>query len=111
MDEREKLKKLVSANNFIKNNGMVLTTINILRYKYTKLSAIESVFNTRGISRSELLDCVNFLSEEGYIHLREIASKEEVNLADIDYELLEAKLTGKGIRLLARGIVDNMIEV
>ncbi len=111
MLDKDKLKREINANNFKRNNGVVLTTINILRYKYTKLSAIESVFIARGISRSELLDCVNFLSEECYIHLRNISTKEEVNLADIDYELLEAKLTGKGIRLLGGGIVDNMIEV
>ncbi len=110
-DEKEKLKRQINASNFVKNNGIVLTTINILRYKYSKLSAIESVFKTRGIGKSEFLDSVNFLSEEGYIHLREIVSKEEVNLADIEYDLLEAKLTGKGIRLLGGGITDNMIEV
>ncbi len=109
--EKEKLKKQINASNFVKNNGVVLTTINILRHRYTTLSAIESVFTSRGITRSELLDCINFLNEGRYIHLREITSKNEVNFADIDYELLEVKLAEKGIRILNGGIHDNMIEV
>ncbi|MDO4772978.1 MAG: type VI secretion protein [Bacillota bacterium] len=109
--DKELLRRQISANNFIKNNGIVLTTINILRFKYSKLSAIESVFRTRGVSKSEFLDSVNFLSEEKYIRLREITTKEEVELADVDWDTLEAKLTGKGIRLLGGGIEDNMIEV
>ena len=51
------------------------------------------------------------LAEEGYIHLRRISTKESAALADTDYTALEAKLTGRGIRLLAGGIEDDMIEV
>ncbi len=111
MDEREKLKREISAVSFIKNNGLVLTTINILTPKYSKLVSIESVFKTRGISKTELIESVNFLAEEKYIHLRLVASREEVSLADTDYDLIEAKLSGKGLRLLSGGIEDNMIEV
>ena len=64
-----------------------------------------------GIAEDEFLDSVNFLAEEGYIHLRHIASKGNALLADSDYTTLEAKLTGKGNRLLKGGISDDMIEV
>ena len=64
-----------------------------------------------GIAEDEFLDSVNFLAEEGYIHLRRISTKESAALADTDYTALEAKLTGRGIRLLAGGIEDDMIEV
>ncbi|MBS9782633.1 MAG: hypothetical protein KGV43_02385 [Arcobacter sp.] len=110
-EEKERLKKLIRADNFIQNNGKVLGIINILRYKFTKLSAIKSVFATRNIGLDELLDSVNFLYEAGYIILREIDSKEKATLADTDYDLLEAKLSEKGIRLCGGGITDNMIEV
>lgn len=111
MEDKEKIKKELCASNFVKNNGLVLTTLNILTPKYSKLVAIESVFKTRGISKSELIESLNFLNEEKYIHLREITSKTEMSLSDYDYELLEAKVTGKGLRLLGGGIEDNMIEV
>ncbi len=105
------LKQRLNAGNFIANNGKVLRTINILRIKYNKLDGVQRVLKDSGICEDEFLDSVNFLSEEGYIDLRDISSKEPVSIADIDYELVEAKLTGKGIRLLAGGISDNMIEV
>ena len=63
------------------------------------------------MTEDEFLDSVNFLALEGYIHLREVSSKHDASLADKAYQTLEAKLTGKGIRLLAGGIEDNMIEV
>lgn len=104
-------KRKLSAGNFIKNNGAVLRTINILRYKYNKLTGVGSVLEGNGIEEDEFLDSVNFLTEEGYIHLRDIATKSVALLADSDYKTLEAKVTAKGIRLLAGGIDDTMIEV
>lgn len=103
--------KRLSAENFIKNNGIVLRTVNILRYKFNKLTGVHGVVKEDGISESEFLDSINFLSEEGYIQLRDIASKASANLADDEYKRLEAKVTAQGIRLLAGGITDNMIEV
>ncbi len=104
-------KRKLNAGNFIRNNGLVLRTINILRYEYNKLRGIQNVLEEQGVSQDEFLDSVNFLSEEEYIHLRAISTKDKANLADCNFEALEAKLTAKGIRLLAGGIDDNMIEV
>lgn len=109
--QRQMEKQKLNAGNFIANNGKVLRVINILRIKYNKLDGVQRVLKDNGVSEDEFLDSVNFLSEEGYIDLREISSKEPASIADTDYELIEAKLTGKGIRLLAGGISDNMIEV
>ena len=64
-----------------------------------------------GVDEDEFLDSVNFLAEEGYLHLRLVADKTPASLADNDYRDMEAKLTGKGIRLLSGGIRDNQIEV
>ena len=101
----------VGGNHTDHNNGKVLRTVNILRLKYNKLTGVQSVLEDDGIAEDEFLDSVNFLTEEGYIHLRRISNKEPAALADTDYTALEAKLTGKGIRLLAGGIEDDMIEV
>ena len=99
------------AGSFIHNNGKVLRTVNILRLKYNKLTGVQNVLEDDGIAEDEFLDSVNFLAEEGYIHLRRISNKEPAALADTAYTALEAELTGKGIRLLAGGIEDDMIEV
>lgn len=101
----------LEAREFIANNGRVLRTINILRYKYNRLKSVENVLRDEGIDNGDFLDSVNFLSQEGYIHLRHITTHETVSLSDCDYSLTEANLTGKGIRLLAGGINDDMVEV
>ena len=105
--ERRKLR--VGA--FLLNNGRVLMTINLLREKYNALRSIEKGVRGEGINRQEFVDSVNFLAEEGYITLREIDSREKAGLADYDYLTLEAKITGKGIRLLGGGIKDNMVDL
>ena len=104
-------KRALRAGSFVNNNGKVLRTVNILRLKYNKPTGVQSVLADDGIAEDEFLDSVNFLAEEGYIHLRRISTKESAALADTDYTALEAKLTGRGIRLLAGGIEDDMIEV
>ncbi|MEA4941907.1 hypothetical protein SDC9_187587 [bioreactor metagenome] len=104
-------KRALRAGSFVKNNGTVLRTVNILRFKYNKLTGVQGVLEDGGIAEDEFLDSINFLAEEGYIHLRQISTKESAALSDANYTALEAKLTGKGIRLLAGGCSDDMIEV
>ena len=108
---REAEKRQLRAGNFVMNNGRVLSTINLLREKYNDLRSVCKAVSYEGIDKQEFIDSVNFLAEEEYIHLREISSKESANLADYDYQALEAKITGKGIRLLGGGIADNMVDL
>ena len=93
------------------NNGRVLMTINLLREKYNALRSVEKGLKAEGIERQEFIDSVNFLHEEGYIYLRDMESREPDNLADVEYQTLEAKVTGKGIRLLGGGITDEMVDL
>ena len=85
----------------------------MLRYKYNKLKSVETVLAEDGIEQWEFLDCINYLTEEKYIRLRDIATHDEIPelSQDVDYRSLEAKLTSKGIRLLAGGHEDSLIEV
>ncbi len=108
MNEKE-LKQRIKASNFIKTNGKVLATLNILSTKYTRLNSVATVF--KDITESEFIESINFLTEEDYINLRHTETREKVILADTDIEVIEAKLSGKGLRLLNGGIEDNMIEV
>ena len=108
---RETEKRQLRAGNFMMNNGRVLSTINLLREKYNALRSVEKAVSYEGIEKQEFVDSVNFLAEEGYIHLRDIKSDEDASLADCDYQTLEAKVTGKGIRLLGGGISDNMVDL
>lgn len=97
------------AGRFIKNNGRVLRTINLLRYKYEKLEEVK--YALEDMPENEYLDSLNYLSEAGYIQMRRVTSKQIAVIADVDYVHLEAKLTEKGIRLLAGKLEDDLIEV
>lgn len=111
--DKKSIKQRIEAENFISNNGRVLRTINVLRYKYTELKSVSSVLKTDGVDEWEFLDSVNYLTLEGYIQLRDICTQASVKelSQDVNYKNLEAKLTSKGIRLLAGGIIDDMVEV
>ena len=71
---RETEKRQLRAGNFMMNNGRVLSTINLLREKYNALRSVEKAVSYEGIEKQEFVDSVNFLAEEGYIHLRDIKS-------------------------------------
>ena len=108
--DREAMKKKLAAGAFVENNGVVLRTINILRHRYNKLTTIK--YALPQLPEDLFMDSLNFLQEEGYIHLRNVETQAEVQLADVPhYSMLEAKLTGKGIRLLAQEIKDPLIRV
>ena len=53
--DKDKIKQKLYAQNFKSNNGLVLRTINILRYQYHKLSDIEKVLEDEGIENGNLL--------------------------------------------------------
>ncbi len=110
MDREAEIRRL-RAGNFTMNNGKVLLTINLLREKYNALKSVKKGVEYDGIERQEFIDSVNFLAEEGYIQLREISTKEDATLSDFDYQMLEAKVTAKGIRLLAGGIKDDVVDL
>lgn len=108
---KEQMEQKVKAATFRVNNGQVLRTINILREKYNQLEVVQSVVEDNGVDVGEFIDSINFLSMEGYISLRKISDHCNVDISDANYKECEAKVTGKGIRLLAGGICDNMIEI
>ena len=107
--DMEKQMQLIRAGNFKENNGSVMRTINMLRTQYHRLKSVE--YALPNITKGEISDSVNYLYEAGYIHLRDIVTKELTTLADSDFDDLEAKLTAKGISLLTGGINDPCIKL
>lgn len=108
---QDEVKRRLKAGAFVENNGRVLRTINILRTGYNKLSLIKYALDD--IPEGEYKDSVNYLHEEGYIHLRYTEGKRpaETGLADAQYQELEGKLTAKGIRLLAGSLGDDLVKI
>lgn len=101
--------QLIKAGNFKENNGSVMRTINMLRHKFHKLKSV--TYALPDISEGEILDSVNYLHEAGYIHIRSTLTHEPASLADSSFDELEAKLTAKGISLLAGGVTDPCVIV
>lgn len=103
--------KEISANAFKKATGQVLRTINVLRQKYIKLDVAQSSLENNGIPLDEFMDAVNYLMLEGYIQIRSIYTHKEADIADVSYKDCEARLSAKGIQLLAGEIDDGVVEV
>lgn len=110
MGRNDDMLKKLRAGNFVENNGKVMFAINLLRHKFIELKSVYRV-RSDDISEQEFLDCINYLSQEGYITLRISGSREYVRLADADYKELEALVTSKGIQLLGGIIKDKMVDV
>lgn len=106
--DKETLNRRISAGNFVENNGSVLRTINILKTKFNRLKDIKYALN---IEKNDIENSINYLYEAGYLHLRHIESKQPASLADIDFDVLESKLTAKRIQLLAGVIQDECVEI
>lgn len=109
MDNEREYLQAIKAKHFRDNNGEVLRNINILRARYSKLEDIKFVM--KNVPESEFVDSVNYLYLSEYILLRKNKTREPADIADVPYELLEAKLSQKGIKLLEGSITDNSVEV
>lgn len=108
MNEQDIVKKM-RADNFIKNNGIVLRAVNIGRTSYNRLEQLRSALEP-DIDKAEFADCINYLAEAGFITLRHCTSKQAANLADNDIDELEAKVSAAGIRLLAGKTLDPCVK-
>ncbi len=106
--DKETLNRRISAGNFVENNGSVLRAVNILKTRFNRLKDIKYALN---IDKNDIENSINYLHEAGYLHLRNIESKQSSGLADDDFNMLEGKLTAKGIQLLAGVIEDECVEI
>ncbi|MDE5621033.1 MAG: type VI secretion protein [Ruminococcus sp.] len=106
--DKKTLNRRISAGNFVENNGSVLRAVNILKTKFNRLKDIKYALN---IEKNDIENSVNYLHEAGYLHLRNSENRQPSSLSDDDFDVLEGKLTAKGIQLLAGVIQDECVEV
>ena len=104
MQERIRQKKC------FRNNGVVLKGINLLREKYVQRSELKYALEPT-LTEQELRDSINYLSESGFINMRNIRSKQPTSLADCDFYEIEAKVSAEGIKIIACVKSDECIEV
>ncbi len=100
----------IRRTSFRRNNRIVLQTINVMREDYTPLESVADALEST-ISYADVTDCVNYLTESGYIKLRIRGTQTNVtDLADAEFNRLGAKLTAKGIQFLNGKIDDPCIR-
>ena len=109
MDNKE-MQERIRQKKFFRNNGIVLKGINLLREKYVQLSELKYALEPT-LTEQELRDSVNYLSESGYINMRNTRSKQMTTLADCDFYEIEAKVSADGIKIIACVKSDECIEV
>lgn len=109
MEEKE-MQSRIRQKKFFKNNGIVLKGINLLRTKYVQLTELKYALEPT-ITEQELRDSINYLSEAGYINMRNIRSKQSTSLADCDFDNIEAKVSADGIKIIACVKTDECIDV
>lgn len=110
---REEMMRQIRADAFPKNNGSVLTCINLLnRIGFSPLEQVRVGVSNWGIEKAEFLDSVHFLQQSEYIETRTIEGKTMgVDLADYGYQELEVRVSSKGIRLMQGSISDECVKV
>ena len=108
--ENKELNDRIRQKKFFRNNGIVLKGINLLRTQFVRLPDLKYALEP-SLTESEFLDSVNYLTEGGYIRTRHTGTKQEITLADAAADELEAKVTQKGIQVIACILKDDCIEV
>lgn len=108
--ETKEMQDRIRQRKFFRNNGVALKGINLLREKYVPLAELKYALEP-SMSEQELRDSVNYLSESGYINMRNIHSKQPTTLADCDFYEIEANVSADGIKIIACAKSDECIEV
>lgn len=111
--DRDEMMKRIRADAFPKNNGSVLSCINLLnRIGFSPLEQVRSGVENWGVERAEFLDSVHFLQQSGYIETRTIEGKiAGADLADYRYQELEVRVSEKGIRLMQGSVSDECVKI
>lgn len=110
---RDEMMKRIRADAFPKNNGSVLSCINLLnRIGFSPLEQVRMGVENWGIEKAEFLDSIHFLQQAGYIEARTIEGKsQEADLADHGYQELEVRVSEKCIRLMQGSVSDECVKV
>lgn len=108
--ESKEMTERIRQKKFLRNNAQVLKGINLLRTKYITLTELKYALEPT-IAEPEFKDSVNYLSESGYINMRNIHNKQPTTLADCDFEDIEAKVSADGIKIIACVKSDECIDV
>ena len=108
--DKKKMMDEIAANDFAKLNGAIIRTIgNIFSSKWFKVSDLLVAFRDK--DESDLHFSFDYLQQCGLVHVRELESKDAVEINDFALYEVEARLTAEGIKLLMCRKKDELIEI
>ena len=108
MDKNE-IQRKVEIGNFVANNGRILRTINLLGDKYKRLTDIGYVLGD--LEQDDIIKSIAYLRDAGYLILRRISDKRDVETSEAAFTDLECRLSPKGTQLLCGVITDGCVDV
>ena len=108
MTEEEKLlKRKIEAGNFAGSNGRIIRTINVLKGRWIKLGVVKEALP----DVDDIDQCLIYLERSDYVKVRDIETKQTVEVETADDNMAEITLTKGGIDLALYYRVDPAVKV
>lgn len=109
MNFEEKIRRKIETASFAENNGRILRTINVLRGRWIRLSAVKDVL--ADINAADLEQSLIYLEKANYITARRKDNNETIEIERADYTECEVSLTDTGIKVAVYIIKDDAVKV
>jgi len=105
---KKKMMDEISVNDFTKLNGTIMRTVGTFSHPWFKGSNLKIALNKDDV---EIYQSLDYLQQCGFIKVRVIDTKEEVEVYDFDLEEIEVRPSADGIKLLNFKKKDELIEI
>lgn len=110
--EREEVYHQVQAKRFQNSNGIVVRTVSrMFKTRFFRFDELKVALSSYGLSEIEIYDALDYMEGKKYIEVREVSTKRNVRLSDMDVEDVEFKLTSEGTLVALSIISDPGIEI
>ncbi|MEG2717842.1 MAG: hypothetical protein RR961_10980 [Eubacterium sp.] len=101
------LKRRLEAGNFAGNNGRIIRTVNVLKGKWIALGTVKDALSDVDNIEQSLI----YLERGHYLIVRNIETREAVEMEDAKDDTCEVTLTKHGIDLALYYIEDPAVKV
>ena len=110
--EREEVYHQVQAKRFITTNGIVLRTVGrMFKTRFFRFDELKVALSSYGLGEIEIYDSMDYLEGKKYIEVREVSTKRNVRLPDMEVAEVEFKLTSEGTLVALSIISDPGVEI
>lgn len=106
---KDRILRDLEKNEFAKNNGKIMRVINVLKGNYVNLDDIFKAIRTIDIDKFR--QSIEYLQKAQYIEVRDVDSKEALDIDKVFLKYSETTPTAKGMRLLMYIEKDEAVEI